>query len=293
MGPRDPAASAVPRLDSGVGVHRVALRVRDIAQAQSFYTGVVGLIVLETEPGRVLLGAPGAGLVELLEDPGATPRDPQETGLFHLAIRVPTRADLARVLAGLLQSRWPLAGASDHLVSEALYLSDPEGNGIEVYRDRPRNEWPRGPRGELQMATLALDLHALLDSLDGEDVPQPALPPGTDMGHVHLQVADLAASERFYVGALGLEVSVADYPGALFVAGGGYHHHVGLNIWNSRGGRPPGARSSGLVSVTLAGLPDLDGLPARAAEVGAEVREDATGLFLSDPAGNTILATAS
>ncbi len=193
-------------------------------------------------------------LLSLVGDGSAPPRDPRQTGLYHFAILVPTRRDLAVALVRLAQGGWQLDGASDHLVSEALYLSDPDGNGIEIYRDRPRAEWRRGPDGQLSMATLPLDLDDLLGELQTapvDPVGDAQMPDGTRIGHVHLQVAELEQTEAFYAGVLGFDVMVRGYPGALFVAAGGYHHHVGLNTWHSRGGSTPPSGGIGLRAYEL------------------------------------------
>lgn len=257
-------------IDPGASLGRVALTVRDLAGMSDFYERVVGLRAIETGEGRALLGAGETPLVELVEDLEAPPRPPRTTGLFHLAILVPGRAELARSLRRLVETRWPLAGASDHLVSEALYLGDPEGNGIEVYRDRPRADWRRDG-DELRMATLPLDLNDLLGELGGESVAGSAVPSGTSMGHVHLNVADLAASERFYADRLGFDVTARGYPGALFLAAGGYHHHIGVNTWRGEGVPPPPAGSLGLRSFEIV-------VP------GAAQEEE----LLHDPSGNAV-----
>jgi catechol 2,3-dioxygenase len=229
-------------------VGRVALTVRDLATVQGFYERVVGLAALESDAGRAVLGAGDLALVELVEDREAPPRPARTTGLFHLAVLVPDRVELARSLRRLVEARWPLQGASDHLVSEALYLADPEGNGIEIYRDRPRDEWRRDG-DEIAMATLPLDLNDVLAELgpdaDGGEGDL-GVPPGTQVGHVHLDVADLADAERFYAGQLGLDVTARGYPGALFLSASGYHHHVGLNIWRGEGAPPPPSGALGL-----------------------------------------------
>ena len=196
----------------------IRLRVGDIERLRDFYETTIGLRALGAEDGVTAMGANGRALVELVSDPGAPARPPRSTGLFHLALLVPTRADLAQTLRRVVGSGWRLSGASDHLVSEALYLSDPEGNGIELYRDRPREEWSFVD-GTLQMDTLPLDLESLLAESGGED-GGPEMPAGTTLGHVHLQVADLAAAEAFWVDALGLDVTVRGYPGALFTSVG-------------------------------------------------------------------------
>ena len=233
---------APPVLDPATTLGAVRLRVADLAGARSFYERALGLEA-RADGEVVALGVPGGpALVELREQADAAPRRPGASGLFHLALLLPSRAELARALWRLARERVPLTGASDHLVSEALYLADPEGNGIELYRDRPREEWERDG-GELRMATLPLDLDPLLAEAPAE--PEAAIAPGTRLGHVHLQVADLRAAEAFYGGALGFEAMVRGSPGALFLAAGGYHHHVGLNTWASRSAAAVSSRSPG------------------------------------------------
>jgi catechol 2,3-dioxygenase len=271
----------------------VALNVADIARSRAFYERAIGLVGTGRDDGTVALGAPGGpALVELRGDSSAPALDPRATGLFHLAILLPSRRDLALALCRLASARWRLDGASDHLVSEALYLSDPDGNGIEIYRDRPRDEW-RYPDGQLQMATIALDLDGVLSELAGEDPQgQPTAPAGTTIGHVHLQVADLASVEDFYSGVLGFDVVVRGYPGALFVSAGGYHHHIGLNTWHSAGASPPAPGSIGLRTYEVL-LPGSDALDAvldrvRAAGLAIESAVDG-GALVRDPSGNGLL----
>ena len=273
----------------------VRLRVSDVEELTTFYERAIGLRTLARENGLTKLGAhEDAPLVELLAAPGAPARPPVSTGLFHMAILVPERADLARALVRLSAGGWRLTGASDHLVSEALYLNDAEGNGIEIYRDRPREEWRRDPSGELAMATLPLDLEAVLRELGpgASENPGP-MPAGTRMGHVHLQVSDLGAAERFYTGPLELDVMVRSYPGALFVAAGGYHHHIGLNTWRSAGAPAPPDGALGLDRYELV-LPDAgerDRL-AGALEVYGEPLELEDGVLATDPSGNRVLLRA-
>src|SRR3954471_9985156 len=193
--------------DTAVGP--VRLTVTDPDRAQAFYERTIGLRPLEERDSAVRLGPEGGmPLVELVSEPDAPPRPGGTTGLFHQAILLPTRADLAQALHRVIDAGWRLTGASDHLVSEALYLDDPEGNGIELYRDRPREQWRRNERGELAMATLPLDLQDLLSAAPDDDTADDGMPAGTTLGHVHLQVSDLAAAEAFYAGALGFEVMV-------------------------------------------------------------------------------------
>jgi len=198
---------------------------------------------------------------------------------------------LAQALQRLLDARYPLQGASDHLVSEALYLADPDGNGIEIYADRPRERWQyRG--GQLLMATEALDVHSLLADLPttARDPEGNTIDPATRIGHVHLHVADLTAAEAFYRGVLGFEVTVRGYPGALFVAADGYHHHIGLNVWAGIDAPPPPPDAVGLryFTITLPTKADLQRLVERVQAAGIDLSRDADGWLLKDPASNGI-----
>jgi catechol 2,3-dioxygenase len=272
----------------------VRLTVGDLDGARDFYRDAIGLSELDHADGVVRLGTTnGESLVELAGSPDAPPRPRGTSGLFHLAILVPTRADLARALQRVAEAGWRLSGASDHLVSEALYLNDPEGNGIELYRDRPREEWPVRD-GVLQMDTLPLDLDGVLGELHREDA-EAAMPVGTRMGHVHLNVSDLTAAEAFYAGALGFDVTVRGYPGALFVSAGGYHHHLGLNTWAGEGAPPAPEGSRGLRQFEIR-LPGADQLAAeedRLREAGFEPRRDGDEVRATDPSGNAVVLSAS
>ncbi|MBA2295012.1 MAG: VOC family protein [Actinobacteria bacterium] len=265
----------------------IRLRVGDEDALRRFYENTIGLRAVPGDFGLVSLGVDGTPLVELVADPDAPARPPRTTGLFHLALLVPSRSDLARALRRVVDSGWQLTGASDHLVSEALYLADPEGNGIELYRDRPRDEWPR--MGEtLRMDTLPLDLESLLTEADDAGG---GMADGTSLGHVHLQVGDLAAAETFWVESLGFDVTVRGYPGALFISAGGYHHHLGLNTWAGEGVQEPPPGSRGLVHFELL-LPDEQAVEESAARLervaSVECRDG--GVLARDPSGNVVLA---
>ncbi len=277
--------------DTAIG--KVRLRVADLDGLTTFYERVVGLRAVERDNGVARLGPEGGEpLVELVSAPDAPPAPSFSTGLFHLAVLVPDRAELARSLQRVAGAGWRLTGASDHLVSEALYLQDPEGNGIEIYRDRPRDQWGEDG-GELRMATLPLDLEGVLGELDSGDPPADGMPAGTIIGHVHLQVADIPAAEGFYNGALGLDVMVRSYPGALFLSAGGYHHHLGLNTWQSQGAPPPPDGALGLDRYELV-LPDAaarDAAAEQLADAGDPVRLE-EGVLATDPSGNRVLLTA-
>ena len=266
----------------------VRLVVADLDRTTEFYERTLGIEPLERSTEIVRLGAGDGALVELVHDPGAPARPQGTTGLFHLAILVPDRPALAATLRRVAGAGWRFTGASDHLVSEALYLRDPEGNGIEIYRDRPREDWPRA-NGTIQMDSLPLDLEDLLTE------PEPAqaerMPPQTRMGHVHLNVSDLAASEGFYTGLLGFDVTVRGYPGALFLSAGGYHHHVGLNTWGGEGAPqpPPGARGLRWFELVLPSGSALHETAARLEQGGFVPQPQDAGVLVSDPAGNGIL----
>lgn len=256
------------------------LRVRDRARALAFYSDLLGLRVAEEDGGTIRLAPPGRGFVlELEHAPQAAPRPVGSVGLYHFALLLPDRVALAQVVRRLMDAEWPLEGASDHGVSEAFYLSDPEGNGLELYRDRPRELWP-WRSGELRMVTKALDVASVLR----EAQRAAPLHPDTRFGHVHLYVAELAAAEAFYAGQLGLEVTQRSYPGALFFAAGGYHHHVGANVWGTRRRAPED--STGLVRyVWSVPTGTAQALARHLAERGLESRTENGEVRLTDPAG--------
>ena len=215
---------------------RVRLRVASLERELAFYRDVLGFEVHDDDGAAAVLGvADGAPLLELRAAPGAPRRAARATGLFHVAFLHPTRADLAATLHRVRREGYRLDGFADHNVSEAAYLTDPEGNGLELYVDRPRDVWT-APGGAIHMTTEPLDLAGLLATARG---PSAGIARGTVVGHVHLRVSSLAAAEAFYVDRLGFEVVTRAYPGALFVSAGGYHHHLGLNVWGGRATAPP------------------------------------------------------
>ena len=233
-------------LPADAHIGQVSLTVRDLQRSLLFYRDILGFE--EVAPGR--LAPPGGRvLIELDERTDAIAKPRRSAGLFHFAILVPSRAALGRSLRRLVEKRWPISGAADHLVSEALYLDDPDGLGIEIYRDRPRDAW-HAPDGELAMATDPLDLESLRDE-PGAGSPWSGLESATIMGHVHLHVPHLDTAEAFYCDRIGFEPMVRRYPGALFVAAGGYHHHLGLNTWVGVGAPPPPENAVGLRSFTI------------------------------------------
>jgi catechol 2,3-dioxygenase len=255
----------------------------------TFYQDALGLTLLQRDGNVAHLGA-GTSPLLTLEAHHDARSVAGMTGLYHLAILVPDRAHLAQTLSHLKQQQMPLQGVADHLVSEAIYLSDPEGNGIEIYRDRPREAWSYRD-GQLQIDTLPLDLDDLLRAGNGQGAPWSGLPAGTSIGHVHLRVADLQRTERFYRDTLGFDL-IARYGAAVsFFFAGGYHHHIGANTWGGRGAPPPPADAAGLRYFELR-FPTQDARDAvaqRAAAAGCDLEETELGFLLRDPAENGIL----
>lgn len=269
-------------LPAATRVGRVRLRVSDLERSVAFYRGVVGLHLARSEDDVAALSdaAGGTELVELHERPGIAPAGRTAPGLFHVALLVPSRGALGRVLSRFAETGWGPLGASDHGVSEALYTADPDGNGVEVYADRARSAW-RSRGGELVMTTEPLDV---ADLRRAAAPPADAPTPGTAVGHVHFHVTDLAAADAFYRDALGMALTVGSYPGARFYAAGGYHHHVAANVWGGAGGGRTGEGRAGLVDWELvvptgedvarvAGRLDGAGFPTSAVDGGREVAD--------------------
>ena len=225
----------------------VTLVVHDLDAASRFYQDVVGLAVLNRHSDTVLLGSGDTALVELVRDPAARRRSPREAGLFHTAFLLPSRADLGAWLFHASQRGFTLQGAADHSVSEALYLADPEGNGVEIYADRPTDQWPT-EGAEYRMASDPLDFRSVVEAAG--DHRWQGFPDGGEVGHVHLQVGAIPPAERFYGELLGFDLTCR-YPGASFFGSGGYHHQLAANIWNSRNAPPRTEPVTGLAHVEL------------------------------------------
>jgi catechol 2,3-dioxygenase len=281
--------AAENRIDPATSIGAVGLTVGDIDRAQRFYEQAIGLETLERSGDTARLGAGGETLLQLIGDPDAPPRPPGTTGLFHFAILVPDRVELARALRRVADAGWRFTGASDHLVSEALYLDDPEGNGIEIYRDRPRNQWGYA-NGQLEMATLPLDPGGLVAELGGSESDGTPIDGETRIGHVHLNVSELPAAERFYGDGLGLDVTVRGYPGALFLSAGGYHHHIGLNTWTGEGAPPPppGARGLAWFEIVVPSDDEVARVERRMRGAGLDPERSESGVLATDPSRNRV-----
>jgi catechol 2,3-dioxygenase len=266
----------------------VHLTVSDLGRSLDYYRAVVGLDVLEHGAGRASLGADSTELLALVEEPGARPSDGY-TGLFHFALLVPDRPSLARWLAHAVRDRVQLTGLSDHYVSEAIYLRDPDRHGIEIYADRPRELW-EGQVGQ-RMTTEPLDVEDLLREADGEFE---GLSSGTRMGHVHLKVAEIPETIDFYRDLLGFDLVVERVPQAAFLSAGGYHHHIGANTWESAGAQPAPEGSAALrhATIVLPSAEERDAVARRVAEAGQEPEETPEGLIVRDPSGNRLALAA-
>jgi catechol 2,3-dioxygenase len=254
--------------DAPIDIGRVALTVRDLEMVAAYYRDIIGLAELWSDGETRRLGVGSHTLLELRRDKAARIRDPRQAGLFHTAFLLPSHQALANWLGHVARIRAPIQGASDHLVSEAIYLADPEGNGIEVYADRPRSDWQSSAEG-IVMSTDPLDLHGLLAEAETTWAGMPA---GSVVGHVHLQVGAIPEAEAFYTGVLGMQIK-ARYPGGSFFASGDYHHHLATNIWNSRGAKPLSGGETGLAEVVLRASPSERDAIAKRAGTGGTITD--------------------
>lgn len=279
------------RLPDAMRLGPVRLQVGDLARSVEFYSRVLGLSLVHRDDASADLAAAGvdAPIVELHERPGAPAPRHGRLGLYHFAILLPDRASLGRFVTHLA-ALGIRAGAGDHLVSEAIYLSDPDGLGIEVYADRPRATW-RARDGELAMDTTPLDIKGLVHAAG--DQPWTGMPAGTVLGHVHLHVGDLDAAEAFYHRALGFDKVVWSYPGALFLSAGGYHHHLGTNTWAAHA--PSAAEGEARLlewTIVLPTEADVDRAVESVTNAGYPATRDGVDALLTDPWGSTLRLTA-
>ncbi|MFB9325162.1 VOC family protein [Paenibacillus aurantiacus] len=283
-------------LHPDIKLGEVKLKVSDLPRSIRFYEDIVGLTLLAREEKTASLGVDGSAPLLVLEevrDAVILPRR-SASGLYHFAILVPTRKALGLALRNLIASGIHI-GQADHLVSEALYIEDPDHNGIEIYRDRPRNEWPREANGQVKMASDPIDWDGLLKEAEGSDWE--GLPAGTVIGHVHFHVGDLAAAKAYYCDTVGFEIATDGWRqmGALFIAAGGYHHHIGLNLWSGQGAPAAPANAAGLAYFTLVltGAEELERVTAALREAGVPVEARDGACFATDSSGITMrLVTA-
>ncbi|NOU84707.1 glyoxalase [Paenibacillus sp. LMG 31460] len=270
-------------------VSHVHLIVEQLERSLSFYQGVLGFQILDRTESSVSLTLNGKDALVTLEQPAdVLPKEPRRSGLYHYAVLLPDRKELAKVIQHFVDIKYPLQGISDHLVSEALYLADPDGNGVEIYVDRPSESW-EWIGEQVSMATEHFDLRSLLSEANGEKFT--GLPSDTIMGHIHLHVSDLVKAAEFYLNGLGFKVVYQISNQALFISSGGYHHHIGLNIWNGKGVQAPSRNSVGLKYYTIVFADEITRVSAiKNLELLGYHVHDYTAV---DPSGNHILLTVS
>jgi catechol 2,3-dioxygenase len=274
-----------PKTDLG----HVSITIPDLKRSLDFYQNALGMQVHRQGDGIAVLGGGGADVLELIEEPSAK-RSRRTSGLYHFAILRPSRFELAQSLRRLIETEQRL-GFADHLVSEAIYLSDPDGNGIEIYRDRARSDWPRF-NGQIQMATDPLDIEGILGELAGhEDKPWAGMEDKTILGHMHLHVGDVNKADQFYNGVLGFDNIAMLGDSAGFVSAGGYHHHIAFNTWNGIGAPPQPAGSIGLrhFIVRLPDTTELGKIADRVRTAGLKIEEENEGLVVRDPSANSVI----
>jgi catechol 2,3-dioxygenase len=281
-------------IDARTQVGVVSLSVARLDRSIDYYTDAIGLQLLRRDGSDAILGAAGTPLVLLKEQPGALPwMVDQMTGLYHFAILVPTRVDLGLWFDHYRTTRWAPPGQGDHIVSEALYLRDPDGHGIEVYADRPREGWVWS-NGHVRMGGGPVDVRGLLAEAKASGRTWNGMPAGTILGHMHLQVADIAQAERFYHEILGFDVVAGGgNANALFVSAGGYHHHLGLNTWHSKGAAPAPADTTTLqfFSIALRSAEARDAVVKRLADAGVDYEEKGAAIVTRDPWQNVVVLT--
>jgi catechol 2,3-dioxygenase len=262
--------------------------VTDLNRSLTFYQEIIGLQLLKRTDNTIMLTVDGKTPLLIVEQPqGVVPKQKRTTGLYHFALLLPSRTDLSVALRHLLETGYPLQGASDHLVSEAIYLADPDGNGIEIYADRSPETW-KWENGSVSMSTDPINAENLL--AEGEDKSWNGLPHGTVMGHVHLHVSDLQRAEEFYCKGLGFDIVNRYGSQALFLSKGGYHHHIGLNTWNGIGAPAPARNSAGLkwFSLVFPSEEERKKVIQQLQQIHASVTEENGAFFTKDPSGNCI-----
>lgn len=281
------------KIASTTKIGEIELYVADLNRSIEFYQKGLGFRLLNRTNGQAVMGAGENRLLTLVERPGAK-QVKGVTGLYHFAVLLPDRGSLALLLYHLAESEIEIQGAADHGVSEALYLDDPDGNGIELYRDRKRSEWPVDDIGKLQMGTDPLDVDDLVMELRGGVPEWTGLPDKTVIGHVHLRVRNIPEAEQFYTGVLGFQMMDRYGSAAIFVSAGGYHHHIGMNTWAGVGAPPPPPDAAGLrwFEVRLPDQKALESVQARLKEAGVALEEHNDGFLVRDPSQNTILLVA-
>jgi catechol 2,3-dioxygenase len=285
-----PNPSSTPTFASRTPLHigSLALNVRDLDRMAGYYREMLGLEVIERSPTKAVLGAGGVGFLELDQHPDMNPDDEREAGLYHTAFLMPTRADLARWILHAARTQVPVTGASDHTVSEAFYLDDPEGNGVEVYADRNPDGWV-WTNDLVKITTDPLDIEAIVREVQ-PGASYDGAPAGLRIGHVHLRVGDVPSAERFYRDGIGLAVTRGGRHGASFMSSGRYHHHLAGNVWHSQGAGARDPNRAGLAWFSFAAndAAEVDATRARLQAAGASITDIAGGFETADPWGTRV-----
>jgi len=272
-----------------LSIGAAALKVRDLDTITGYYRHMLGLAVLDRTAAGAVLGAGGVPFLYLEADTSAKPDDDREAGLYHTAFLMPTRADLARWILHVARNRIPISGTSDHTVSEAFYLDDPEGNGVEVYADRDPNGWEW--TGDLvKITTDPLDIDDIVREVDPATATYDEAPGGLRIGHIHLRVGDVPTAERFYREGIGFKITRAGRGGATFMSTGRYHHHLAGNIWHSRnaGQRDPECAGLAWFEIAANESAEIEAIARRLADQDASVKPIDGGIETADPWGTRV-----
>ncbi len=283
------------KIPDNTKIQSVDLAVKNLDETLNFYKNFLWFQIAESNGKTIYLSANGKlpYLIGLHENPDGKYTTTDSTGLYHIAIRFPGRKELAKVFLRLFENKTKFQGFSDHLVSEAIYLADPDGNGVELYTDKPKETW-NWKLGQIEMDTLPLNLQVLTNSIEDDDLKSDLIHPDTEIGHIHLKVSNLMKAEKFYSHLLGFSITNSGYPGALFFAANGYHHHIGTNIWSSKNAPPPPDNALGLQSFTIK-LPDenyIKSISEDAKNSGIEIGKLNDGkIILHDFDNNKIILT--
>ena len=282
------------KLSENIRIHTLHLLIQNLERSIAFYTNVIGLKVLSHDEQSISLGVDKTPLLVLHENPEAH-QVRGTSGLYHFAILVPERKYLSLALQRIAETQTPVQGFAHHGVSEAIYLPDPDGNGIEIYRDLPRDEWPRDASGELAMVTDPLDVNGLLAAVDASVAEDKFMPPATTIGHMHLHVRDVDEAITFYRDALGFNLIQRYGASAGFLAAGDYHHHLGVNTWAGVGAPPKPVDAVGLQEFTVR-LPDkseFNLLLEHLKKQNITFNDTGETIVISDPSGNTLRFSAN
>lgn len=276
------------KLPDAASIGSVTLSVKNLDRSINFYQQVIGLTAILISDGAAFMGVNHDPFLILVEKPNAAPTPPRATGLYHVALLFPTRTELARVIRNVAVRQYPMEGYADHRVSEAFYLSDPDGHGLELYRDRPRSEWQMSG-DQLNMGNDPIDLAEFFAQIESDRSPYTNAPDGTRIGHMHLKVGDAAQAVDFYTRVIGF-TTMQLWHGAGFVAAGGYHHHVGLNHWNSRGGTAAPETCARLESwmIRVPSATDVDAAAARFDAAGVRYERHDGAVYIRDPWGTEV-----